>query len=463
MQLQPDVEDLRASTPSGPARRSATAPPPQNRAAARRAARTRPASAPWGPDAHPARRSRASARRSRAGASSYFKFDFLVWLDCAGQGDLYEHREAFVAMLDRLRRRPPRGHVPDRRDQRLPAVPVRVGHARAVVVPERLAAARPAAAQPLEPEPVRAGVLARPARARRARLRSDHPVDDADGGGAAVAHHLLQRPARAARRGGRRRPALDRRSTARTATCSTAWSTRCSPTRSRRAGPRCSVGPERGRGRAAGLPPGLAASRRGGSRCATCRPAGASGCCARPTASRRARSPPSSSRGNRGRGARAPRRRPSSWWCRGEARAGMRRGARARDRARGGGQAEAAVGGRRPARAHHLLARLLRRARRRQHRPGGGVHARALGGEPVRGRALPRAGLHGDHRPQRRALAVRPRVRRRGRSASRRTRTRSTGTRRCSAPPGCTTTGTSPPRRFSAWRTSCAATAASSR
>jgi hypothetical protein len=32
----------------------------------------------------------------------YFKFDFLVWLDCAGQGDLYEFKEAFVAMLDRL-------------------------------------------------------------------------------------------------------------------------------------------------------------------------------------------------------------------------------------------------------------------------------------------------------------------------------------------------------------------------
>ena len=36
-------------------------------------------------------------------------------------------------------RRPPGGHVPDRRDERLPAVPVRVGHARAVVVPERRA------------------------------------------------------------------------------------------------------------------------------------------------------------------------------------------------------------------------------------------------------------------------------------------------------------------------------------
>jgi hypothetical protein len=32
----------------------------------------------------------------------YFKFDFLAWLDCAGQGDLYDQHDAFVAMLDRL-------------------------------------------------------------------------------------------------------------------------------------------------------------------------------------------------------------------------------------------------------------------------------------------------------------------------------------------------------------------------
>jgi hypothetical protein len=34
----------------------------------------------------------------------YFKFDFLVWVDCLGPGtvDLYGYRDAFVAMLDRL-------------------------------------------------------------------------------------------------------------------------------------------------------------------------------------------------------------------------------------------------------------------------------------------------------------------------------------------------------------------------
>lgn len=33
---------------------------------------------------------------------TYFKFDFLVWLDCAGENDLYEYKEAFMAMLDEL-------------------------------------------------------------------------------------------------------------------------------------------------------------------------------------------------------------------------------------------------------------------------------------------------------------------------------------------------------------------------
>jgi hypothetical protein len=32
----------------------------------------------------------------------YFKFDFLVWLDCVGEGDIHSYREAFVRMLDRL-------------------------------------------------------------------------------------------------------------------------------------------------------------------------------------------------------------------------------------------------------------------------------------------------------------------------------------------------------------------------
>jgi len=33
----------------------------------------------------------------------YFKFDFIVWLDCAGDGDLYEQHDRFLALIDRLR------------------------------------------------------------------------------------------------------------------------------------------------------------------------------------------------------------------------------------------------------------------------------------------------------------------------------------------------------------------------
>jgi alpha-galactosidase len=32
-----------------------------------------------------------------------FKFDFLVWLDCAGSNDLYEMHDQFLALIDRLR------------------------------------------------------------------------------------------------------------------------------------------------------------------------------------------------------------------------------------------------------------------------------------------------------------------------------------------------------------------------
>ncbi len=56
----------------------------------------------WGPDAIPH-----VERRIREAIDSwgveYFKFDFLLWLDCVGQGDMYAYRDAFVAMVDRLR------------------------------------------------------------------------------------------------------------------------------------------------------------------------------------------------------------------------------------------------------------------------------------------------------------------------------------------------------------------------
>jgi hypothetical protein len=55
----------------------------------------------WGPAAWPYVESRIRTAIEQWGVT-YFKFDFLLWLDCAGQGDLYEHHDAFVAMLDRL-------------------------------------------------------------------------------------------------------------------------------------------------------------------------------------------------------------------------------------------------------------------------------------------------------------------------------------------------------------------------
>jgi alpha-galactosidase len=56
----------------------------------------------WGRDAIPHVESRIRDAIENWGVV-YFKFDFLVWVDCAGQGDLYDYREAFVALLDRLR------------------------------------------------------------------------------------------------------------------------------------------------------------------------------------------------------------------------------------------------------------------------------------------------------------------------------------------------------------------------
>ncbi len=56
----------------------------------------------WGPDAIPHVESRIRDAIENWGVS-YFKFDFLHFFDCAGQGDAYEFKEAFVAMLDRLR------------------------------------------------------------------------------------------------------------------------------------------------------------------------------------------------------------------------------------------------------------------------------------------------------------------------------------------------------------------------
>ena len=57
----------------------------------------------WGPDAIPHVERRIRDAIEHWGVR-YLKFDFLVWLDCAGQGDLYDYQDRFVGMLDRLER-----------------------------------------------------------------------------------------------------------------------------------------------------------------------------------------------------------------------------------------------------------------------------------------------------------------------------------------------------------------------
>jgi hypothetical protein len=55
----------------------------------------------WGPRAIPHVEQRIRTAIEEWGVK-YFKFDFLVWVDCAESGDLYQYHDAFVAMVDRL-------------------------------------------------------------------------------------------------------------------------------------------------------------------------------------------------------------------------------------------------------------------------------------------------------------------------------------------------------------------------
>jgi hypothetical protein len=56
----------------------------------------------WGPAAIPHIESRIREAITEWQVS-YFKFDFLMWVDCAGQGSMHDYQDAFVAMLDRLK------------------------------------------------------------------------------------------------------------------------------------------------------------------------------------------------------------------------------------------------------------------------------------------------------------------------------------------------------------------------
>ncbi len=162
----------------------------------------------WGPDALPHVEARLTDAIENWGVR-YFKWDFMAWLDCAGQGDVYDFREELLGHARPAAGEVPGRHVPDRRDERLPPVPLRVGRARAVVVPERIARVRPAPPQHLEPQPVRARLVARPALPRREGV-GEAPRGDAHGRGAPVAPHVLQRPAGDPRRGHRGGAALAR-------------------------------------------------------------------------------------------------------------------------------------------------------------------------------------------------------------------------------------------------------------
>jgi hypothetical protein len=56
----------------------------------------------WGPDAIEPVVEPAIRKAIEEWNVEYFKFDFLVWLDCAGQGDMYDYHDAFMGMVDRL-------------------------------------------------------------------------------------------------------------------------------------------------------------------------------------------------------------------------------------------------------------------------------------------------------------------------------------------------------------------------
>ena len=60
----------------------------------------------WGPDALAHVEERLTDAIENWGVR-YFKWDFMAWLDCAGQGDIYDFREALLAMLDRLQAKHP--------------------------------------------------------------------------------------------------------------------------------------------------------------------------------------------------------------------------------------------------------------------------------------------------------------------------------------------------------------------
>ena len=170
--LQPGVGDLRTAPRMGV---------PADRRRARGAKRGRPRqrlergrAGPVGPAALP----HVEARIREAISSwdvRYFKFDFLVWLDCLegcdGAATCTTIHDAFVAMLDRLRADHPdvTFQIDETNDYRLfPFESVTRGP---TWFQNGGPPVEPHAPQPLEPEPVRPGLRARPERTRQRGLR----------------------------------------------------------------------------------------------------------------------------------------------------------------------------------------------------------------------------------------------------------------------------------------------------
>ena len=161
---------------TSPSTRSGRASPSRRRST--RSTRPSPTTAPTRRASSRGAPTRSRSSRAASGRAitewgvTYFKFDFLAWLDCAGQGDFHHFRDAFVAMLDRLRADHPAVtlQIDETNDYRLfPFASTTRG-------PTWFQNGNPEpdqpAAQPLEPQPVRPVVRARPARARRRRAGS---------------------------------------------------------------------------------------------------------------------------------------------------------------------------------------------------------------------------------------------------------------------------------------------------
>ena len=140
------------------------------------------------PGARPPRRT--SRRGSRDAIENwgvrYFKWDFMAWLDCAGQGDIYAFREALLAMLDRLQAKYPdvTFQIDETNDYRLfPYESVSRG-------PSWFQNGTPESDQLLHNlwnlSAVRAGVRRSASTSSAGRLGAA-PGGDADGGGAALA------------------------------------------------------------------------------------------------------------------------------------------------------------------------------------------------------------------------------------------------------------------------------------